>query len=161
MKKNYEIFAIEANDPRMIQVEQLYKDLYDSEKEFGVSITLVEGGEKIWRKSIEKLLGKFAQIIVVSHGEEIVGLCYGSIRMLPAYFGSIKSGYLEAIIIKPEHRKKGLGDEMIKQLMNWWLANNVVVFEVERLVTNENSAKNWERCGFKKELIKYRRPAVI
>ncbi|WP_040247633.1 GNAT family N-acetyltransferase [Psychroserpens mesophilus] len=161
MKANYEVFAIEANDPRMSQVEQLYKDLYDLEKEFGVSITLVEDGEKIWRKSIEKVLGKFAQIIVVSLGEEIVGLCYGNIKMLPAYFGSIKSGYLDAIIIKAEHRKKGLGDQMIQQLIDWWVANDVVVFEVERQITNENSAKNWERFGFKKELIRYRKRVVI
>jgi GNAT superfamily N-acetyltransferase len=155
--QNIRIFPIAAGDPGMNQVEQLFRQLYDSEKEHGVSVELIEGGEKIWRKSIEKLLGRFAQIIVAADGDVIAGFSYGSIRMMPAYFGGIITGYWEAMIIRPEYRKLGLGDKMTCQLIEWWREKGAVVLEGERLITNESARKNFERLGFKNELIKYRR----
>lgn len=161
MKKeeNIKICPIYSEDPLLSQVEELFKQLYDSEADFGISIKLVDNGEKLWRNSIEKMLGKFVQIIVAMDNNTVVGFSYGSIRLMPAYFGGIKVGYWEGMIIRPQYRKMGLGDLMTKQLMDWWREKGVTVFEGERLIVNENAKNNFERLGFKQELVKHRRMA--
>jgi len=159
IKNRIKIFPVLPGDPRLDQIEILFKQLYKSESEFGVSVRLIEGGEKIWRRTIEKMLGKYAQIIVAAEEDKICGFSYGSLRMMPACFGGIVIGYWEAMIIKPEYRKLGLGDQMTLQLMDWWREKGAVIFEGERLITNYNAARNFDRLGFKQELIRYRRKA--
>jgi GNAT superfamily N-acetyltransferase len=159
LNENISISPLILGDNRLDQVEALFRTLYDSEKNFGVTITLIEGGEKIWRKNIEKVLGKFVQIIVATEGDIVVGFSYGSIKMLPSYFGGILTGYWEAMFVKPEYRNMGLSDRMTMQLINWWMERGVSVYEGERLIANEYASRSFERLGFKKELIKYRRKA--
>ncbi len=154
-----EIFPIEPGDKRLSQVAELFRELYASEMEFGLSLPLVEGGEFLWIKSVEKILGKYAQIIVAVDAGMIVGFSYGSIRITPPYFGAKAIGYWEAMMLRKPYRKRGIGDEMTRQLMNWWRSRKVCLFEGERLVNNCNAERNFERLGFKIELVKYRREA--
>lgn len=163
MEKSAEIkiFPVQPGDPKMDQVEQLFRLLYDSESSLGVSIKLAADGEKVWRRTVEKSLGRFAQIIVACDGDIVAGFSYGSIRMLPAYFGNLIMGFWEGMIIRPEYRKMGLGDKMTLQLIDWWKEKGAVLFEGERLMINENASANFERLGFKIELVKYRRPANL
>jgi ribosomal protein S18 acetylase RimI-like enzyme len=154
-----EIFPILPEDPRLDQVAELFRQLYDSEADLGTSIKLVEGGEKIWRRTIEKMLGKFAQIIIAADGNTVAGFIYGSIRITPVYFGGLIVGYLDAILVQPEYRKMGIANQMMLQLMDWWKEKDATIFEVERLIVNENAARQYEKLGFKEELVKHRKKA--
>lgn len=153
------IYPIKPGDDRLPQVAELFRELYESEQEFGLTLPLVEGGELMWIKSVEKILGRYAQIVVADDSGTIVGFSYGSIRIAPPHFGGTVIGYWEAMILRKEYRKRGIGDEMTRQLMDWWRSRKATVFEGERLVANVNAERNYERLGFIKELVKYRRPA--
>lgn len=156
-----EVFPIQPGDHRLIQVAELFRQLYVSEAAFGVSLPLVPDGEKFWLKSIESKLGKFAQIVVAADEEKIAGFSYGSIKITPPYFGSKVVGYWEAMILLPEYRGRGLGDRMTRMLEDWYRSRNAVIFEGERLIANKMAAGNFERLGYKEELVKYRKPADL
>lgn len=141
------------------QVASLFRLLYDGEAILGISFPLVEGGEFLWLKAMQKGLGRFTQIILAVDDDHVVGYSAGSVKILPAWYGSKIVGYWDSMYLAPQYRGRGIGDSMTKELMNWWLTRNVEVFEGERQIVNTNAAGNYERLGFKAELVKYRRLA--
>lgn len=142
------------------QVAALFRSLYDGEAEFGISLPLIEGGEYLWLKAMQQGLGRFTQIVLAVEEENVVGYSAGAVKILPSWYGSKIVGYWDSMYLLSAYRGRGLGDAMTRELMLWWRSRNATVFEGERQISNSNAVGNYERLGFKAELVKYRRSAV-
>jgi len=146
-----------GSETELAQVAALYRDFNLLHAEMGMSIHLVEGGERLWVDSMRKLLGRYAQIIVAEHEKKIVGYSAGVLRVLPPYYGSIVIGYWDSVYIEKEYRRMGLGDGMMGMLLDWWRGKGAVLAEGERLSVNEKVKGNYQRSGFHEEIVKYRK----
>lgn len=155
---NIDIFAMQPDDPRFCQVEDLFRELYIQEEQLGESIPLVKNGEHLWGKTLNRMLGKTTSIIVAVDLSTslVVGFIWGTLKMTPSYFGGERYGLWECYSVKKDYQRQGIATKMISQLFDWFRSKKIHLVEVERVITNDNSITIFNRFEMKEEIVKYR-----
>lgn len=140
------------------QIESMFARLYSCMSDTGLLMPLVPGGEKLWRKSVEKLIGgRFGMLLAAITGEKAVGFAHGAIRFSSDYMGSVKVGYITQIFVSPEYRSKNIGKMLVRTLEEWFKDKGVHSYELQVLCGNDNGVGFWESLGYKKELLQMRK----
>src|SRR5690606_13595850 len=134
-----DILELERDDPLLDQVERLFVDFYASMAEQGWVLPLVEGGEKIGRRSIEKTLGKLAVLVVAVADKRVLGFAQGVLGGEPTYLGGQRLGVVTHIYLVPEGRSKGVSRRMVKQLEVWFRQKDVHSCELNAIWKNSTS----------------------
>lgn len=152
------ILEVNKDDAYMDQIETLFAELYDYMANTGLLMPLIPHGEKLWRKSIEKLIGgRFGILLAAVTGEKVVGFAHGTIKFSPDYMGGLKTGYITQIFILPEHRTKRVGKKLVETLEEWFRNKGVHSYELQVLCGNTKGIGFWENLGYKKELLQMRK----
>lgn len=90
-----------------------------------------------------------AKFFVYESKNEIVGYIYGYIKKASDHIKIHENlGYLEACVVKKEHRGKRISSELTKALLEWFEGKNISLIELGVYADNE-SVKVWEKLGFK------------
>lgn len=153
-----ELREVNKGDALLDQVELLFKRLYAHLAEAGMQMPLVEGGEKLWRRSAEKLIGgRFGILVAAVRNGEAVGFAHGVLRYAPDYLGGLKVGFITNIYVDPEVRASGIGRSMIEYLETWFRAKETHSCELQVLAGNATGLEFWTRCGFSRELLQMRK----
>ena len=152
-----EIAEVTKGDTRLDQVEALFRDFYNGMEKQGLMMPLVDGGEKIWRKSAEKTLGKVNQLFIAIENENVVGFSLGTLRMIPEFLGGHLVGFVGGLYVLPEFRKMGVGEALYFKLEEWFKSKKVHSFELQVLTENYNGIKFWENSSYQKELFQMRK----
>lgn len=153
---NIEIRQINQNemDSTFQRVEEMFVGMYRFMSDRGLTLTLKEGGERIWLKSMMPMLGK-TNAIVVAFAEELpVGFAAGNVRISPAFLGNKKIGHLSHLFVDEDHRKYSLGRKLSEHLEEWFYQKNVELIELDVLIQSEDVIRFWERAGYRTEYIK-------
>ncbi len=142
------------------RVGELFRNMYSFMETKGLSLTLVDGGEKMWLKSIKSTLGRINFLVIVEEEGEIHGFAQGMIRISPDYLGSKKGGFVSFVYIDPASQKRGWGNELVKHLESCFLARNVDFIELEVLEQNIGAVQFWEKNGYTTELFRMKKPTA-
>ncbi len=154
---NYQIQLLAPGDHRLDEVAELFRKLYDLSDSQGSLMPLAENGEQIWRRGIEKTLGRFSQIYVAAMSEQVIGFAWGSLKMLPEYVGGHVVGHINAIYVLPEFKQQGIGRELIGRLEEWFRSRKARSFELHVFHQNDPGLAFWESLDYKKELYQMRK----
>jgi len=63
-----------------------------------------------------------------------------------------ETGEIDSVFIKPEYRKKGVGNMLMEASLNWIKTNNVKLIRVAVSVGNEEVFGFYAKYGFKPRL---------
>jgi len=83
-------------------------------------------------------------IAIAHHREEKIGYIVSSIID--------ETGEIDSVFIKPEYRKKGVGNMLMEASLNWIKTNNVKLIRVAVSVGNEEVFGFYAKYGFKPRL---------
>lgn len=153
---NIEIRQINQNEQEatLRRVEEMFVDMYRFMSDRGLTLTLQNGGEKIWLKSMMPMLGKTNAIFIALVDDNPVGFTAGNIRISPAFLGSKKMGHLSHLFVDGNVRKYHLGMKLSKQLEAWFNQKKVDLIELDVLIQSEDVIRFWERAGYRQEYIR-------
>ena len=135
------------------QVEKLFVQMYEHMKDAGLKTPLIEGGEKLWRKSLEKTIGRFGKLILAVKGRDVIGFAHGIIKLSPDYLGGEKTGLITHVYVSPEERNTGVGGKMVNVLEKWFDDQNVQICELSVLSMNDMAISFWKDLGFMEKQI--------
>jgi len=153
-----ELREINKGDALLDQVEFLFRQLYAHLADAGMQMPMVEGGEKLWRQSSEKLLGgRFGILVAAVQNDKAVGFAHGVLRYAPDYLGGLKVGFITNIFVDPAYRSFGAGKKMVEYLENWFRTKGTHSCELQVLTGNAQGIEFWTRCGFSRELLQMRK----
>lgn len=113
--------------------------------------------EKISYYNIEKMItATDIEVVVAVLDEQIIGSGYARIEDAKPYLNHKLYAYLGFMYTHPDHRGKGVNNQIIEALTNWVRSQNI--FEMRLDVYNENPSaiRAYEKAGFKKHLINMR-----
>jgi GNAT superfamily N-acetyltransferase len=152
------IVEITKGSPWLDRVQVLFKQLYQYMQNCGILMPLVENGDAVWRKSIEKIIdGRFGILKGATIDEELAGFVTAITRFAPDYLGGKKVGYISHLYINPSFQKSGIGRLLVHDVEIWLKSKNVQSLEIQVLTTNLGGIEFWEKVGYKKELIQMRK----
>ena len=158
MMSDIKIIEITKGSQIMDQVEDLFADLYDYMEDTGLQMPLVDGGEKKWRNSIEKLVGgRFGILLGAISNEKLIGFSHGAIRYSADYLGGLMVGYITHLFVMPEFRSSRIGYKLLSDVEDWFDSKGVHSYELQVLCDNSLGIRFWEKMGYKRELLQMRK----
>lgn len=148
---------IHGDDPAIIKLEALFRDMYRYMDNHGLKLELAEKGERKWLDGVIKGLGRFGVLQVAENGEAVVGFAHGSLRLTPDYLDSRKVGVITHVFVVEEYRGNRVGEDLVKGLEKWFASKDVHSVELQVLSGNKNGIAFWEKLGYPLELQQHRK----
>lgn len=134
------------------QVERQFVSMYEFMNAHGLLLKLAPEGEKRWRRSIERALGRFSALAVAIDRDTVAGFAHGAIAMVPDYLGGGVVAQVNHVFVDERYRGQKLTTRMIDVLTEWFLEKNAQSIELQVLHDNEHAVQVWEHLGFRREL---------
>jgi ribosomal protein S18 acetylase RimI-like enzyme len=153
----YEIILLDADDPRVLQTEALFREMYEFQEAHGLLLGLAPDGPAKWLQGVVKGLGRFGCLVGASDGDRLVGFAHGSLQVLPDYLGGGLGGFISHLFVRPEVRGSALGQKLAERALLWLQEKGVSSVELQVLVRNERAIRFWEKLGFVPELFQLRK----
>ncbi|GAA4277221.1 GNAT family N-acetyltransferase [Aquimarina mytili] len=118
--------------------------------------TLIQD-QKISYYSIKDYISdNYTEVVVAEIEGEIVGSGYGQIKDRKDYFKQKQLGYIGFMYVKEAHRGKGLSQNIIQYLYDWFAHHGLEEIRLTVYDDNPRAIRAYEKVGFKKHLIEMR-----
>jgi len=97
---------------------------------------------------LRTLMGRDDAIAVVAKdGARIIGYAIGRITALPPFFEHRYRGYIHDVYVRDGYRRRGIGRQMVQQILDWLRHRGVHLVELT-VAANNDAVRFWERLGF-------------
>ena len=109
-----------------------------------------EEGHLNFQKYIRDLIkSNAAQVLVALDKENVVGYSISLIQFYPPVFKQRVYGLINDIAIKETYRRKGLGEQMLSKIFQWFKSHGLDRIELRVSVRNKIGYSFWKKHGFK------------
>jgi ribosomal protein S18 acetylase RimI-like enzyme len=111
-----------------------------------------------YRYFVRSLLGRDdALALVGADGGRLVGYAVGRVSLLPGFFARRRRGYIHDVVIREDHRRRGLGRRLAEGLLIWMRGQGVTLIELTVATANTEAVSFWERLGFSSYMLHMKR----
>ncbi|MER6243911.1 GNAT family N-acetyltransferase [Streptomyces griseorubiginosus] len=86
-------------------------------------------------------------VLAVDHGGEVVGHLTGTLTE-PSAVRPVKSATLNALYVRPAHRRGRVGGRLVAEFLSWAEARGATQAEVAAYTANPDAIRFYERQGF-------------
>ena len=86
--------------------------------------------------------------VVAKESLEVVGYAVGRITTLPPFFEHRYRGYIHDVFVKPECRRRGVGRQLVEEILRWLERHRVTLVELT-VAANNDAIPFWQRLGFR------------
>jgi len=152
------IQLVNPMDERFALVEELFRELYQYQRERGLMLPLRTNGEKHWVNTVKSTLNRFSALFILEDKGHVTGFVHGLLKFTPDYLGNERTGWLSHQYIIPSSRRKKGGKMLYNALETWFREHGALSIEVQSVSGNLEGQKFYSSLGFNEELMQYRKP---
>jgi len=88
-------------------------------------------------------------VMVALDGIKVVGYSIAEIQTAPPSFRRDKYGHSSDMVITASHRRKGIGEKMLSEILKWFQSKNIKRVELGIAAGNQMAWAFWNKQGFK------------
>lgn len=156
MDKLHFKFVSDPTDPSLDRVRPLFSEMYRGMRAQGLMLPLSDDGADRWVNGLNTTLGRFAVLAVAEEEGKLIGFAHGALKFLPDYLGSLRTGTITHVFVRPLHRGQDIGSKLVVMLEEWFESKKVHSVELQ-VITGNPASDFWEKAGYAQELIQYRK----
>lgn len=156
MDKLHFRFVTDPTDPALDRARPLFAEMYRGMRAQGLLLPLSDDGADKWSEGLHATLGRFAVLVVAEEEGKLVGFAHGALKFLPDYLGSLRTGTITHLFVKPTHRGQDIGSKLVVMLEDWFEQKKVHSVELQ-VITGNPARDFWEKAGYVQELVQYRK----
>ena len=90
---------------------------------------------------------------IASIGDEDVGFIEARVTEKPPIHVHRKIGFISALFVKPEERRKGVGILLYEMVRDWFEAQNIKKFQLAVASMNPLGLEFWRKIGFRQLML--------
>jgi len=153
------LIEVAGGDAALDEVERLFRRMYDFLERSGSSYALAPEGPALWRRSIERGLGRFSELWMARDGERAIGFAHGAVRLSHPhdFFQPQRVGFVTHIYVEPEYRSAAVGERLMQKLEEWFKEKGAEAVELNVLVRNEGAQRFYKRLGYEVDFVAMRK----
>lgn len=148
-----------ARDAEIDEVVELWRAMYDYQREHGMQLALRDDAAEIWKRQLAGRLDTPVSVILVAEaGAGLAGFLAAQIKRLPPHLASDKAkvGFISEMYVRPEQRRHRIGQALVDAAFAWFARADVGSVELHVLVGSDVARRFWEAMGFQAELLQMR-----
>ena len=147
----------DGDEPEWIQVESLFRKMYDHMMALGLMLPLDRDGSMKWIDTARNIAGKFGKVIIAKSGDRVIAFAQGMVKFLPDYLGGHPVGVVTHVFVDQEYRSRQLGRSLVMNLEEWFRLKNVHSIELQVISGNTDAIAFWSGLGYEEELRQFRK----
>ncbi|TYP75805.1 RimJ/RimL family protein N-acetyltransferase [Aquimarina intermedia] len=118
--------------------------------------TLIQDKKISYYDIASYIVQKDTQVLVAEAEGQLIGSGYGQIRERKPYFKTDLLGYIGFIYVNENFRGKGVSQQILKALTEWFQNQNITEIRLTVYSENPRAIKAYEKVGFKSHIIEMR-----
>ena len=95
---------------------------------------------------------ELSQALVCIDNEKIVAFSLAHVKQSPPIFQHDKFGFISDIYVIQEYQRKGIGEQMLSEIYNWFDIQGVKRIELRVEPKNDMGYSFWRKHGFKEHV---------
>ncbi len=138
--------ALKSDIPAILEI---WKELMDFHVPFDSRYTLSDGAEESMGENLARLIvAEDALVIMAVENTKPLGFGIARIRNYPPVFVKQTCGSIEDLAVSFEHRRKGLGELILKEILDWFRSQDIDRVELRVASMNTVGYSFWRKQGF-------------
>ncbi len=144
---------IPARPEHIAEIVQQWKGFMDFHNELNPFHSRREDAHKSWeiflRKSMDSELS--LALVCVDH-DNVIAFSLAHVKTNPPILKHDNFGFISDFSVKPEHRRKGIGELMLSEIYNWLETQGIKRVELRVEPKNNIGYSFWRKHGFKEHV---------
>lgn len=149
----WEVEVIEPEESEIPGILEVWKDFMDIHAMLDPYYRRCEGCEKGMTDFILRCMREEDKLILVAkQGAEVIGYLIAEVVVRPPCFITSEYGSIVDLAVKEGQRRKGAGEALYAEALQWMRAKGVKRLELKISVGNDGAGTFWAKQGFKEHL---------
>lgn len=88
-------------------------------------------------------------VLVALEEGNVVGYSVAQVRKSSPAFKRERFGFIDAVAVKVDYRRRGIGAQMLEKILDWFKSQNIDMIELDVTAANQIGYPFWKKHGFK------------
>lgn len=145
------IEIVRANEHHITELGNLWMEFMRYSHEIDPVFTPHDGTIPIFIKEyLHPAMEAENSLVLVALDEgNVVGYSYSLIIETSNLEDRVKYGCIHDLFITVAHRRKGIGEKMLGEIMKWFYSNDIHRIELDVIAQNQVASSFWKKHGFR------------
>jgi len=122
--------------------------LFHQQLDESLPMAIEEGGKLYADRIIDRLNDTQTQVLVAEANGQVIGFVLGVIiDLVPEMFVQQIGGFLADIYVHEDYRRRGIGQKLVDELLDWYRSKGVSYLELYVATKNNNAREFWDSIG--------------
>lgn len=140
--------VVEAEEKHVPDIVKIWKENMNYHKELDSYFTLRDDAHVTWETFLrERMQNCF--VLVGLDGEKVVAYSIARVNDYPPLFEYEKHGFISDMCVTADYRRKGLGEQMLSRIFDWFESQSLERIELRVAHNNGMGQSFWKKHGFK------------
>jgi len=141
---------IPATESHIPEIVEIWKEFMDFHSKIDPYFARNEEGHSKFEEWVKDLMkSDTAKVLVALKDGQVVAYSLSQINKRPPLFKEVDYGYVYDLAVKKEYRRKGIGEQMLAEILGWFKSHQITRIELMVLAKNHVAFSFWEKHGFK------------
>jgi GNAT superfamily N-acetyltransferase len=143
------IKVTEAGEYHIKQIDELWLEFMRFHESIDPLFKPRESAIPGFEQEQRRLMGPEDGLVLAAMDKErVVGFALAELRGPHKAYHLDRYGAIDTVAVTQEYRRKGVGEQMVRRILDWFRENGIIRVELEVLARNQVSYSFWRKQGF-------------
>ena len=138
-----------ANEEHVPWIVEIWKEFIDFHRDIDPFFTRSRKGHIRFEQFLREMMeSQDGLVLIATFQDEPVAYSISKINRYPPVFLLSDYGYICDMAVKSTHRRKGIGERMLLEILKWFDARGMKRIELRVIAKNKMGVSFWKKMGF-------------